>query len=707
MENPYWPDTIFNTGDTLFANINFTYNDSRRFKCAATNDVSERESRWITVEMKKGPDSVRITTKPPRGRQHEPFEMECSATCNNGCLSYSWFHERKLIHNGERLHFSTLLRTDNGVYTCTVSDYFGTTSISYNLNVQYGPVNVSIQYTSEGNNLIEKQGYVKLTCHADCNPSCSYMFYHNDKRKQNRCPGEIYKTKENSGRYSCSAKNYVADTPTNSSNYVDIYIQYKPRLTVPNFPQITAPGSLKLNFNVDSFPASNVTIFHEEEKLEFFSNFTGNKTYEINISTCLNGGKYRIVAENIVGKQSTSKTLTVKCAPIILTSSNTTNKGFEIGDALNLTVTFMAKPIPNVSWTFFTKEGDVNKSVPKNTTATGKEFTSIVVSNMSVHDFGTYQLTLNNKFGRNETEFNIQGVPQPPTELTVDCSNTALIQWKSGFDGGSDQRFVIEYTTNVSSSWLFYNPHPVTSDNASYVFTEINFLQPYVPYFFGIVAKNRFGNRSSDTIANCTVQNMENEGFQDNEVVMVVIGGGVGGGVLLLLAIAVLFVVIRVKRKQRIKKRPENSGKNSDAADGMVENILYISADEATNSLVSPSNPSGSRDALETKRGNDVYSVVMKTRKPESDTPVYAEVQKSQTAASESQNQGRPPIKKKPTKSRKRSGKNVKEDGLVYVELDLKMAPSSSDGNPIIHGAEDRVEYGNIDFTRPAKPVKE
>lgn len=67
----------------------------------------------------------------------------------------------------------------------------------------------------------------------------------------------------------------------------------------------------------------------------------------------------------------------------------------------------------------------------------------------------------------------------------------------------------------------------------------------------------------------------------------------------------------------------------------MVENILYISADEATNSLVSPSNPSGSRDALETKRGNDVYSVVMKTRKPESDTPVYAEVQKSQTADGE------------------------------------------------------------------------
>ncbi|XP_056012164.1 hemicentin-1-like [Ostrea edulis] len=504
MENPYWPDTIFNTGDTLFANRNFTYNDSRRFKCAATNDVGERESRWITVEMKKGPDSVRITTKPPRGRQHEPFEMECSATCNNGCLSYSWFHERKLIYREELLHFNNLSKTDNGVYTCTASDYVGTTSTSYNLNVQYGPVNVSIQNTSDGNNLIEKQGYVNLTCHADCNPPCSYMFYHNDKRKQNRFPGDIYKTKENSGRYSCSATNYVADTPTNSSNSVDIYIQYKPRLTVSNFPRIAAPGSLKLNFSVDSFPASNVTIFHNE-KLDFFPNFTGDKTYKINISSCLDEGKYRIVAENIVGKQSTSKTLTVQCAPIIITSSNTTNKGFEIGDALNLTVKFMAKPSPNASWTFFSKE-DVRKGVPKIPTATGKGFTSIIVSHMSVHDFGTYQLTLNNKFGRNETEFNIQGPPHPPTELTVNCSNTVLIQWKPGFDGGSDQRFVIEYTTNVSSSWLSHNPHPVTSDNVGHLSAYIHFLQPYVPYFFRIVAENRFGSRRSGSTAKCTIQ---------------------------------------------------------------------------------------------------------------------------------------------------------------------------------------------------------
>jgi hypothetical protein len=53
------------------------------------------------------------------------------------------------------------------------------------------------------------------------------------------------------------------------------------------------------------------------------------------------------------------------------------------------------------------------------------------------------------------------------------------------------------------------------------------------------------------------------------------------------------------------------------------------------------------------------------------------------------------------------SFQNVNEDGLVYVELDLKTTPESPDGKPVIHGTEDRTEYVDIDFTKPAKPVKE
>jgi hypothetical protein len=184
--------------------------------------------------------------------------MECSATCKNGCLSYNWFDERRLIENGERLRFNNLSKTDHGVYICAVTDYYGTTNKSQDLNVlcRYfcsnhklcmdllflisftvcnffsitdGPGNVNITYTSDRNNLIEGQGNVILTCYADCNPTCFYYFYKNSRYKKFRYYGSKYvvKYRGNSGRYSCSAENSVAESPTNSSNSVDIYIQCK------------------------------------------------------------------------------------------------------------------------------------------------------------------------------------------------------------------------------------------------------------------------------------------------------------------------------------------------------------------------------------------------------------------------------------------------------------------------------------------------
>jgi hypothetical protein len=79
---------------------------------------------------------VKISTNPLNGREYEAFEMECSATCRNVCLSYTWFHGRKRIHNGNLLNIKNLSNTDSGEYTCTVSDSFGITNKSYDLHVK-------------------------------------------------------------------------------------------------------------------------------------------------------------------------------------------------------------------------------------------------------------------------------------------------------------------------------------------------------------------------------------------------------------------------------------------------------------------------------------------------------------------------------------------------------------------------------------------
>uniref|UniRef100_A0A8W8KVP6 Ig-like domain-containing protein n=1 Tax=Magallana gigas TaxID=29159 RepID=A0A8W8KVP6_MAGGI len=46
----------------------------------------------------------------------------------------------------------------------------------------------------------------------------------------------------------------------------------------------------------------------------------------------------------------------------------------------------------------------------------------------------------------------------------------------------------------------------------------------------------------------------------------------------------------------------------------------------------------------------------------------------------------------------------VNKDGLIYVDLDLKDTPSTSTEAFVIHGADDRTQYVDIDFTRRADP---
>ncbi|XP_056012174.1 hemicentin-1-like [Ostrea edulis] len=497
------------TNQSIFPSRQALISDDGIYKCKLSDNTESHENLQLAILY--GPRNVSIMKVRRNAdaaivlRERDPSTwLTCSTDCNPECKT-SWYKDGQLLsHQQHKTLNIRSYRWNSGNYKCEASGIEGTvSSTQVKITVQYSPKNVTIQYTSDTDELWEGNGTITITCNADCNPQCKFLMYRNGRYRQ-RVSSEKTKVltmnRRYSGGYSCEAWNSVRRTPVNSSNsitldikygpkivkimkgrrnvdaeivlregsygtwltcssdcnptcniswyrdrhvmshqrrktvyftsnrrnsgnykcvasgiketvsskQVRITVQYKPIVTIPNFPRIAAPGSLKLNFSVDSFPASNVTIFHKEEKLEFFSDFTGNKTYEINISSCLDGGKYRIVAENIIGKQSSSKNLTVQCSPIILTFSNITHKGFEIGDELNLRVKFMANPNPNASWTFFPKEGDVRKGVPQTPTAIGKGFTSIIVSNMSVHDFGTYQLTLSNKFGRNEKEFNIQ-----------------------------------------------------------------------------------------------------------------------------------------------------------------------------------------------------------------------------------------------------------------------------------------------------------
>ena len=83
-----------------------------------------------------GPDYVTITA-PQAPVENSQFNLHCSANCLHGCDSYRWSNEsRRLNKSTAILTFDNLSRADNGIYTCSVEDYFGRGSSTYNLKVQ-------------------------------------------------------------------------------------------------------------------------------------------------------------------------------------------------------------------------------------------------------------------------------------------------------------------------------------------------------------------------------------------------------------------------------------------------------------------------------------------------------------------------------------------------------------------------------------------
>ena len=83
------------------------------------------------------------------------------------------------------------------------------------------------------------------------------------------------------------------------------------------------------------------------------------------------------------------------------------DKGFKIGDHLEISVNFIANPKANVSWTFIPWNGHGPQVVKQ---AQNKEnSTTLRIQSLDMKEFGKYQLELVNHFGKETKAFYVQG----------------------------------------------------------------------------------------------------------------------------------------------------------------------------------------------------------------------------------------------------------------------------------------------------------
>lgn len=83
---------------------------------------------------------------------------------------------------------------------------------------------MTIQYRSSLKHLIEAQDRLTITCDADCQPMCTYLFYQNEKLLDKRYINELLH-RNMSGRYTCAARNSLMNAYRNSSNSQNIKIK--------------------------------------------------------------------------------------------------------------------------------------------------------------------------------------------------------------------------------------------------------------------------------------------------------------------------------------------------------------------------------------------------------------------------------------------------------------------------------------------------
>ncbi|XP_046550435.1 titin-like [Haliotis rubra] len=259
--------------------------------------------------------------------------------------------------------------------------------------------------------------------------------------------------------------------------------------------------------------------------------------------------------------------LLVKCSPRLdETVSNQLKYASRQGGDVNVSVSVLAYPLPTLTWSR-------SNTISQNLTGSSIPVSDISVTarlhlaNLQEQDFGDYSLAVDNGvggFGAWTLSIVSEGPPSTPTNVSVSPEGpfTLHVSWKEEFNGGANQTFTVEYSTD-KKDWKTAGSHTETG-SGNYMTSPINDLNSDTLYYVRIVARNKFGNSSYTEHVT---------GRTEKKVIPApgppagLIGGVAGGvaGVLILVVIVVVVMIVRRRGKrgedtERITSKRQGKG---------------------------------------------------------------------------------------------------------------------------------------------------
>ncbi|CAL8321489.1 unnamed protein product [Boreogadus saida] len=403
-------------------------------------------------------------TVSPSGEIEEGSSVTLSCSSDaNPAAEYTWFKDTRgypsrEMKEGKQLVFSYVLSSQSGQYRCEATNKRGGNSVTYSINVNYGPKRTSVYSSPSGE--IKEGSSVTLSCSSDANPAADYTWLKNNQpllwgpSQPHTFPSV---RPEDRGTYRCHAENQYGQL---SSNSIFMDVQYGPKtpsVTVSPSGEIKEGSSVTLSCSSDANPAANYTWFKDITD-RYSRHMNQGPQFIISYIRSSDSGQYRCDATNKLGKKSVTKSIDVKYAP--KTPSVTVSPSGEIEEGSSVTLSCSSDANPAATYTWF----KVNTGRSSRYMNRGPQ---LVFRRILSSDSGQYRCKAQNTIGKRYVDNSID-VKYGPKHTSVLSSPSGEIKEGSSVTlrCSSDANPAAEYTwlkNNQPLPWGRSQPHTFPS----------------------------------------------------------------------------------------------------------------------------------------------------------------------------------------------------------------------------------------------------
>ncbi|XP_037399331.1 B-cell receptor CD22-like [Pygocentrus nattereri] len=295
---------------------NIRSEDSGEYTCQSRNDLGERRSTDLQINVLYPPKSVSVSIS-PSGEivEGSSVTLTCSSDGNPPEKNNTWLKGSTPVGEGKTYSIPNIRSEDSGEYTCQIRNDLGDRrSTALQINVLYPPKSVSVSISPSGE--IVEGSSVTLTCSSDANPPEKIFTWF--KRSASIGEGKTYSIpnvrSEDSGEYTCQSRN---DLGERRSTALQINVLYPPKsvsVYISPSGEIVEGSSVTLTCSSDANPPEKIYTWFKRS-----ASIGEGKTYSIPNIRSEDSGEYTCQSRNDLGERSsTALQINVLCYPVIL-----------------------------------------------------------------------------------------------------------------------------------------------------------------------------------------------------------------------------------------------------------------------------------------------------------------------------------------------------------------------------------------------------